>query len=232
MAYLRLLGFLIVVFMLVAGGSVVLDRYVPDRLNPLETVTIDEEPGPFTQMKLTRLKVDAGLCGDVLAASSLEYEPLPDREMAEGCRFNNVVLLQQSTISWGGDVTLKCPALVALSIWEQHDLKRHAREILGKEVIRIRHYGTYACRNVYGRATGRRSEHASANAIDVAGFVLEDGSEISVLDDWGADNEKGVFLEAIHDSACERFSVVLGPDYNAAHANHFHFDMGAWTTCR
>ncbi|MBP6581207.1 MAG: extensin family protein, partial [Sphingorhabdus sp.] len=28
-----------------------------------------------------------------------------------------------------------------------------------------------------------------------------------------------------HQSACKRFGTVLGPDYNSAHANHFHFDM-------
>ena len=31
---------------------------------------------------------------------------------------------------------------------------------------------------------------------------------------------------------CRIFGAVLSPDYNAAHANHFHFDMGYWMTCR
>ncbi|WP_208534621.1 extensin family protein, partial [Pseudomonas aeruginosa] len=25
---------------------------------------------------------------------------------------------------------------------------------------------------------------------------------------------------------------VLGPDYNAAHRDHFHLDMGLWKVCR
>jgi len=28
------------------------------------------------------------------------------------------------------------------------------------------------------------------------------------------------------------FSVVLSPDYNAAHRNHFHVDVGPWWRCR
>ena len=33
-------------------------------------------------------------------------------------------------------------------------------------------------------------------------------------------------------SACEVFGEVLGPDYNALHANHFHLDEAEWVMCR
>lgn len=33
------------------------------------------------------------------------------------------------------------------------------------------------------------------------------------------------FLHAVHQSACRTFGTVLGPEANAAHENHFHFDM-------
>jgi hypothetical protein len=55
---------------------------------------------------------------------------------------------------------------------------------------------------------------------------------VTVKDDWGKTTDKGRFLRAVHDEACEIFSGVLSPDYNAFHANHFHFDMGVWTICR
>jgi len=35
------------------------------------------------------------------------------------------------------------------------------------------------------------------------------------------------FLHQAHDDACKLFGTVLGPDTNAAHHNHFHFDMKA-----
>ena len=54
-------------------------------------------------------------------------------------------------------------------------------------------------------------------------FVLEDGRRISVLDDWhGGTAAEREFLRVVHQSACKRFGTVLGPDYNAAHENHFH----------
>jgi hypothetical protein len=62
--------------------------------------------------------------------------------------------------------------------------------------------------------------------VDVAAFVLSDGRRISVEQGWRGDDRTRRFLQLIHDSACKRFNTVLSPDYNAAHANHLHFDMG------
>jgi hypothetical protein len=108
-----------------------------------------------------------------------------------------------------------------------------AREHLGQEVVRVSHFGTYACRNVNHLAGGRRSEHATANAIDIAGFVLADGQQVTVKGDWAGGNaRRSAFLRALRDGACEFFDVVLSPDYNEAHHDHFHFDMGSYRACR
>jgi hypothetical protein len=79
---------------------------------------------------------------------------------------------------------------------------------------------------MYRDADAPWSEHATGNAIDIAAFVLEDGRRISVLGDWEAEGEKARFLKAVRDDACDIFATVLSPDYNAAHADHFHFDQG------
>ncbi|MNU06001.1 hypothetical protein D3C72_2510190 [compost metagenome] len=50
--------------------------------------------------------------------------------------------------------------------------------------------------------------------------------------DWTGEGEKARFLRLVRASACEHFSVTLGPDYNAAHRDHFHLDMGALHMCR
>jgi hypothetical protein len=37
----------------------------------------------------------------------------------------------------------------------------------------------------------------------------------------------------VHKSACKRFGTVLGPEYNAAHEDHFHLEgSGGTTFCR
>lgn len=66
------------------------------------------------------------------------------------------------------------------------------------------------------------STHATAHAIDLTGFELSDGRTLSVLDDWGRGEPVGAFLRAAQSTACDWFGGVLGPDFNALHADHFH----------
>ncbi len=94
------------------------------------------------------------------------------------------------------------------------------------------HLGTYACRNINHRERGRRSEHATANAIDISGFVLADGKQITLREDWNRNSRHQIFLRAVRDGACNFFDVVLSPDYNAALHDHFYLDMGRFRACR
>ncbi len=205
---------------------------VPDAYNPLEPLNIDDKTTFLTKTKIKALKSDYTACLDVLGNSDVKFEPLPDQETGESCVLHNAIHLQQSGLSYGGGITLKCPALVSLMIWERHALQPLAAQILQQPIKRVKHFGTYSCRNINSTEQGKRSQHAYANAIDIAGFVLKDGSEISVLNDWGKDNSAGQFLNAIHQSACDYFSTVLGPDYNEYHHNHFHFDQGTSGICQ
>ena len=91
--------------------------------------------------------------------------------------------------------------------------------------------GSYACRNVSG--SSRRSAHATAEAIDIAAFVLADGRRVSVLGDWSSGGAaEREFLQVVFASACKRFGTVLGPDYNAAHRDHLHVEIGGGGYCR
>ena len=102
----------------------------------------------------------------------------------------------------------------------------------GATVTALEHVGTYACRNLYNRQQGRRSGHATANAIGVTAFRLSNGRRIEITRDWGDDSAAGRFLLAVHEGACDLFDTVLGPDFNAAHRTHFHLDMGPFWACR
>ena len=91
--------------------------------------------------------------------------------------------------------------------------------------------GGYACRQIAGRSDGRWSEHAHANAIDMGGFTLADGRTITVLQAWRTRGPESAFLHEIRNGGCRIFQGVLSPDYNRAHANHLHLDMGAYKIC-
>lgn len=222
---------------------------VPPRWNPWAPLDVAEAPGPFTRLKLGRLSEIPAQCRDTLAAGGARFAPLEQRlDERTGCGWTaqaGAVRVQQTGVQWSSSFVLSCPAAVSLLLWERHALQPAAEQHLGSPVRRIDHLGSYACRNVYGRSEGRRSEHAGANALDIAAFRLADGRQVSVLRDWqdlpAADPESAPqapatpaarFLADAHAGACRFFSGVLGPGYNAAHRDHFHLDRGPHRVCR
>ncbi|MGF1631022.1 MAG: extensin family protein [Kiloniellaceae bacterium] len=230
---MRSLTFLICLALLIAAGGYGFLHYAPDRYNPFAPLSIAESPSFLTEWKLRALKRDPAACFAALDAAGIGYRAIPDRETGEGCGFANAARLQHSTVAWGTPgVPMSCPMIAALAVWERHDLQPTAERLLDARITQVTHYGSYACRNVNNTTSGRRSQHARANALDVAGFVLADGREISVLNHWDGGGVEAQFLKQVHEAACGRFASTLGPDYNAAHANHFHLDMGGFGICR
>lgn len=89
------------------------------------------------------------------------------------------------------------------------------------------------------------SQHAYAKAIDIAGFETGGGASFggayhSVLTDWVIDpaddtctatteGDKDTFLHQVicRLKAADVWNIVLTPNYNSAHRNHFHVDLTA-----
>ncbi|WP_051221113.1 extensin family protein [Erythrobacter cryptus] len=172
-----------------------------------------------------------------LGASGARFDPLPDTYAAPGCNKLGTVQLMalagdRAPLSVSNLGPVRCATAKAFGDWARFGVDRAARQLLGSPVARIETMGSYACRNVAG--TERRSAHARAEAIDVSGFVLADGRRIVLKRDWhGGDAATREFLRVVHKSACKRFGTVLGPEYNAAHADHFHLEgSGGATFCR
>ena len=128
-----------------------------------------------------------------------------------------------------------CAVAAGLSFWIDREVRPAARDLLGSELASIEHLGAYSCRRLYGRGTGPWSEHATGDAIDIAAFVLADGTRVSVLRDWDGEEKKAQFLHRVRNGACSAFGTVLSPDYNAAHRDHLHLDQqprGLGGVCR
>ena len=127
-----------------------------------------------------------------------------------------------------------CAVTAAMALWNRDVVQPLARKHFGQRVVALENLGSYNCRKIAGKQA--QSEHSTANAIDISAFVLADGTRISLLNDWGDADARSEFLHAVRDRSCGLFSTVLSPDHNAAHANHFHFDMaarsGGWSVCR
>lgn len=226
--------FLLVLLLAFAALAVALHQSwirIPANWVPWGAVELEEEPTWFARLQINSLSADPAACIAALDRSRLQYSPIAERPLRDGCGLPNSVRILESRIAYSSAVQATC-ALAAALYWYERRLDALARQHLGAGVARIEHLGTYACRNVNSLAEGRRSQHATANAIDIAGFQLTDGQSVSVLYDWGKDTAKGRFLTAAHDAACDFFNAVLGPEYNKAHANHFHFDLGRARICR
>jgi hypothetical protein len=207
--------------------------YVPQRFSPFAPVSLEYEPGWFLDPKLAALRHDPQLCQAVLKAPNIDAVPIDDQVKKDGCGWTNAVRFNQSAGAQLGVNNLTCETSAAITLWIKYDVQRIAEELFKQRVKAIEDMGTYDCRNIIGSKVWKnvKSQHASANAIDIAGFTLEDGRKISVLRDWKAKGPEGEFLRRIKARSCGYFRVSLGPDFNPEHKNHFHFDRGLMWTC-
>ncbi|AZE65593.1 Uncharacterized conserved protein [Pseudomonas synxantha] len=205
---------------------------MPAEWNPWAPLDVRASPNLLTRYKLSRLQDDPALCDQVLQTSGLRVSRQADTAADAACPLRNILRVQGADVVLSSSFLASCPLAVAFALFERHSLQPAAQAIFGQRVSRVEHLGSFACRNVYNRAEGRLSQHASANALDIAGFRLADGRSISVLKDWPGEGDSARFLRQVRDGACDDFNVVLSPDYNAAHRNHFHLDMGRWWVCR
>ena len=232
MRFFKLLGAL-----LVLGGAFAVGVWrgwlpLPAEWNPWSPLDVRSSPNLLTRYKLGRLQDDPALCDQVLKTSGLRVTHQADTPADAACPLRNTLRVQGADVALSSSFLASCPLAVAFALFERHSLQPAAQAVFGQAVTRVDHLGSFACRNMYNRAEGRLSQHASANALDIAGFRLADGRSISVLKDWSGEGDSARFLRQVRDGACDDFNVVLSPDYNAAHRNHFHLDMGRWWVCR
>lgn len=200
--------------------------------NPWAPLDLNHPQGWTTERKLASLRSDPDECRVVLERSGVEFLELDP--VGEGeCRREDRLALPDASIR-PSSPEMTCAQAAAFEHWMIHGVQPAAENILGSEVAHIEHLGTFSCRRLYGRTTGPWSEHATSNAIDVSGFIMEDGRRISVLSDWHDEAKEAAFLSAARDAACNSFATVLSPDYNEAHADHLHLDQQSrtWGVCR
>jgi hypothetical protein len=168
------------------------------------------------------------ICYAELAKEHFLFRPLPDRSFDNGCSAYGAVQLLEIGTPVTNLGAMTCPLANRFGLWVRDGVQPAARAWLDSRVVKIESFGSYSCRPVNGEPGKKLSEHGRANAVDISAFQLADGRRITVLAGWnGEDENVRRFLRAVHDSGCRRFATGLGPDANAFHQNHLHFDMGA-----
>lgn len=208
---------------------------------PWTELDLGRPVGLFTGRKLAGLTGDFPACRAALDKAGVRFTVLPPLSEGGECGHADAVRFAPGgprRIRFApSDLGISCPVAAALTIWEWEVVQPAAQRIFGQRVAEIEHFGSYNCRRMYNREGASWSEHATADAVDIAAFRLADGTRITVMGDWDETGAKARFLREVRDGACELFSTVLSPEYNAAHRDHFHLDQAergelGWRACR
>jgi len=130
--------------------------------------------------------------------------------------------------------TLSCQMALSFAAWTKDELVPSVRWRYFTGVKTIRQGSSYSCRKIAGTSTP--SEHSKGNALDVMSIELNSGRDIDVRKPGFFAFRQKKLLANVRKGGCEYFTTVLGPGYNADHADHFHFDIksrrNGYVACR
>ncbi len=237
----RLLSFLGAAFSVAVLGIAVAaylvfypDSPLPDAWNPTKPLIVSDPVNPVTRWKLKQSLTRADQCISVLESTAV-FRSQPDFEHSEQCYIRDQIVLRGVAGTDLAEVNTRCQIGLRMAMWMRHGIEPAAQRHFGQSVARIHHQSSYNCRtiNTGGGPSNRMSTHATADAIDVTGFTLNNGRKLMLIDGWNSqDAAEAAFFRDVRDSACDWFVVTLGPDYNALHADHFHLQNTGWGACR
>ena len=132
-------------------------------------------------------------------------------------------------IAFSAEPVLDCRLAERLADWIGNVVEPLARHHLGSGLAAIETGPGYVCRKRNNQATGKLSEHAKGNALDIAAFALSDGRRLAVRPMDQPAPAETAFFTAVRTTACGYFLTVLGPGSDAAHDEHLHLDLGPKT---
>jgi hypothetical protein len=159
-------------------------------------------------------------------AGLAEFKPMPPITGPGECVANDVVALDSVLLPDKHHVVvsppavLRCPMAEAVTLWVRDDVAPTIAT-LGKVLRGVETLDSFDCRRRNGITDAKISEHGRANALDVRAFKLANGTSIELTDAGVAKSLR----ERLRQSACSRFSTVLGNGADAYHDSHVHLDL-------
>lgn len=160
--------------------------------------------------------------------ASAYQQPLGAVEGRGVCGMDNgfkVSAFADGAVTLAQPITLNCPQIAEVETWIAQSVQPAAQARFGQPVVGLTQTGGYSCRGMVGSGSGKLSEHAFGNAIDIGGFRLADGRVVKVRSGWRSpDEQERAFLRDTLADGCEEFHTALGPGA-PAHHDHFHLDL-------
>ena len=201
---------------------------------PAETAPSTRSASSTTSTEQARPPLDPQ-CPLRLERLGALFQSSPDFVEESGCQNQGAVAVEGfgGGVSLSGRVVVACPVAEATALWLRNVVQTEALETFGTRVVGLSNVNGYSCRM---RSGGYISEHGFANAIDIGTFHFEDGRRVNIEGGWRPDGTAMGDLTAdwfarINEGACDYFQLVLNPNSDAAHRDHFHFDLGPWKSC-
>lgn len=221
---MRRAGFILLLLVLAGsawGGWRWLERH--PQHNPYAPLSLAHPVGWATAHKLMGLVETPGRCRSILQEGGVRFAVEP--AIGTGaCRLDDRTRIDASvTRLRPNQPNSTCAAAAGLVLWQRRVVAPAAQRHFGQRVISLEHMGTTNCRPIGG--SSRMSEHATGNAYDISAFRLAGGRRVSLVDGWNGRADEQAFLRDVRNGGCEIFGTTLSPDFNAAHHDHFHFDM-------
>lgn len=157
------------------------------------------------------------------------FKDAPRIDDGNGCGIDKPIIVSQVLpgMKLKPEGTMRCETALALAHWMKEVVLPAASVALPDQgrITAINQASTYICRLRNGAATGKISEHARGNAVDIASFTFEKGEPVAVKPRREDSTLTGAFQRAVSASACLYFTTVLDPESDAAHETHFHLDV-------
>ncbi|MGB7318827.1 MAG: extensin family protein [Planktotalea sp.] len=197
---------------------------LPQSLHPTTRPDGLAEKVMAKRRKAEREQARGAICGDPAIQGDV-VGLVPGR--INGCGVKNAVKVRSvSGIALSQSSIMDCGTAKALKQWVDKGLKPSIGK-RGGGIASIKVAAHYACRTRNNQKGAKISEHGKGRAIDIAGFKLKSGEEITVLKGWRS-NKNGKPLKSMHKAACGPFGTVLGPNADRFHQDHFHFDTARY----
>lgn len=182
-----------------------------------------EAAGPdFNSAEVTSAPSDCRLRLEKAAA----IEALPRLIGPGGCGGGDMVRLDAVLLADGARVdinpapTLRCSFAESLTAWIRDEAAPRTAKA-GAAVRRVDTFDDFDCRGRNRVFGDKLSEHGKGNAVDVRAFTLADHRVIGLTDMTAPKDLR----EDLRDSACHRFTTVLGPGSDSHHEAHIHLDL-------
>lgn len=195
-----------------------IEAATPAKQTPSWPKTVDEAkaeadaaklpPATWSEAEVTDAKARCGAILKRIHAVAIAQPPIREGACGAPAPIQLISIGRDPEVSISPPATMTCELAEALDTWLSGDLQPLAKKHFGAEIIKIENMSDYACRNAYGRAKNKLSEHGVANALDIRGFVTSAGKTAYLLEHWGTPQREILARIAAEKAAAERLAAA------------------------